>query len=130
MTESAKEKTPRRRGLGEKGRAEANRKMRQDALREKLQGHVYLQQIEKSRKDLDALSMRLHKERATMTAVEVTAARARIKAIEAVVNLNFRRLAKVLPDLKSLEISDPDGKNPLDALAAALGRAVGAPGAD
>lgn len=106
-------------------RAADNRAIRQETLREKFQGTEYLRQITNSYKELENASSSVKKAKATkkdpFVVAEVIAKADCLVRIEKVkIDTNFRRLAKVLPDLKSIEISDPHGNNPMGVFAEAL----------
>lgn len=68
------------------GRPSHNKQVRRDALREELQAREYLRQIQQVDNALSA-------EWRTMK-------RTQVEALRLKVDLNFRRLKKVLPDLK------------------------------
>lgn len=111
-------------GLDNGKRAAQNRQIRREALRDQLKGIAYLTQIDRVEKELVSESDFLKKNRSVLSADGVGASNARIRSLVAVADLNFRRLAKVLPDLKSIELSDADGENPFNSLATALRAAV------
>lgn len=92
-------------------RADKNRTIRQEALREQLQANQLITQTLDRVKKLDGLDLEPNQ----------------IAAIKAANDASLRLLAKVLPDLKAVEISqDPD--NPVfsdeRALDSALGRLI------
>ena len=71
------------------------RKQRREALREELKAREYLRQ-------LDIIDSELADNWKTLSSENVAALR--LKA-----DLNFKRLAKVLPDLKAVELTGEDG---------------------
>ncbi len=98
----------------------ARKKERQDELREKLQCSEYLAQIEKISQDLEKINRLLKRERKKLSANETGTIKTRILALKTRAEINFKRLAKVLPDLKAMEIIDEDGNNPLKSLIEAI----------
>ncbi len=76
---------------GQKTTKTARREARQEELREKLQGIEYLRQIDNAVKDVVTAGYQ-------MDANE-------LQARKFVVDTNFKRLAKVLPDLKQTDIN-------------------------
>lgn len=78
-----------------KTRAQQNRKIRQDALRAELKAREYLRQI-------NDCAVRIYDGAKEMEAGE-------LNALKAVADINFKRLAKCLPDLKAVEITGEDG---------------------
>jgi len=110
--------------------AQKRRKEQQDALRLKFKGIEYLRQLDNSQKQLEELRTTVRKARNTESnpnkiAETVAKADSQNRIIKTQVDLNFRRLAKVLPDLKQVDLTDGDGNNPLGSLAEALAEAVG-----
>ena len=98
------------------------RQDRADELRERLQGVAYLTQIEKAVKQLTNIGNTLKRHQKTMQPHEVAVIKTRISAIKLAAEINFRRLAKLLPDLRAVEFTDPDGNNPLSGLVDAIMR--------
>lgn len=74
-------------------RAQKNRAIRQESLREKLQGAQYLVHLHKIADELDD--------------AEITATRA--NAIKARADIYFKLLNKLLPDVKAIEVSGEGG---------------------
>ena len=113
--------------LGNAAAAENRRTTRQNELREKLKCEAYLINIEKISNELSKLSALLKrrakpKSEEKLSTLEISAHKVRILALKTQVDIEFRRLAKVLPDLKAIEILDEDGNNPLSGLIAAIMR--------
>lgn len=106
-------------------RAARNRYLRAEELREKLKAVEYLRQWEDAQKRLVKLSDELRKNRSSYVAEEVASVRAEIAATQAIIDLNAKRLNKLLPDLKSTELTDPTGTNPLQVLADAMLKSSG-----
>lgn len=110
-------------------RAAENRIIRQEELRKKFQGVEYISQIERDYKELADLSEGVKKAKATksnplMVSDVIAKADSRAKIIKIKMDTNFRRLKFILPELKSMELTDPNGNNPLDTLGNALVEAV------
>jgi len=109
--------------------AQTRIKEQKDALRLKFKGIEYLRQIDNGFKELDKQKELVNKAKNTEKNPS-TIADAQAKAdcvariIKVQMDVNFKRLAKVLPDLKQVEVTDQDGNNPLGQLAAALASAV------
>lgn len=76
-------------------RAEANRRVRQEALREQLKAQEYLRQIENAVSEVIAASYAVPADE--------------LAARKFVVDTNLKRLNKVLPDLKSVEHDAGEG---------------------
>lgn len=100
-----------------------------EALRQKFKGVEYLRQIDKGMTELDGQKTKVSNAKNTADnpyLVQDTQAKADCvtRIVKLQMDVNFRRLAKVLPDLKQYEFTDQDGNNPLGTLAAALAAAV------
>jgi len=108
-------------------RAAAAKKAQQDEIRNKFKGIEYVRQLEGCYNEYEQILKDLQKaktNKAKLTSAERTdlsIARSQIEilsarkeVIKAKVDLNLRRLRFVLPELKSIELSDPDGDNPFD----------------
>jgi len=80
---------------GQKTAKIARKEQRQEELREKLKGAHYLSQIDKCVKEVENANYDV--------------STSELAARKFVVDTNFRRLAKVLPDLKAIEVAGPDG---------------------
>jgi len=78
-------------------RPDKNRQRRRAALREELKAREYLRQ-------LDEVASEVTENWKSLSSEQVAALRLKT-------DLNFKRLAKVLPDLKAVEHSGPDGDN-------------------
>lgn len=109
-------KKPDNRTYTQKRRLEAR-----EALRDKFKGVEYIRQIEESYQELCKLDRTVVEAKNTKQApfhIQQTLDKAetRHKIIKTKIDTNFRRLAKVLPDLKSVELTDPNGNNPLSTL--------------
>ena len=109
--------------------AQVRIKEQKDALRLKFKGLEYLRQIDNGMKELDSQKEKVNKAKnseANPYKVQDTQAKADCvtRIIKTQMDVNFRRLAKVLPDLKQVDMGDNDENNPLGLLAAALASAV------
>ena len=80
-------------------RPDKNKQYRREALREELQAREYLRQIDQVNTDVSENWQILSSEQ--------------ISALRLKSDINFKRLAKVLPDLKAVEISG-DGGGPVE----------------
>lgn len=119
--------------------------IRKEQLREKMKGIEYLRQIENDYKELDKQQELVATAKVKIIdhikvvggkeivikghdtkELEIAIVRAEAvgKLLKIKMDTNFRRLAKVLPDLKAVELTDGEGKNPLGGLADALRSAV------
>lgn len=107
----------------------------QRAVREKFQGVEYVNQLEKVAQEYDLIIAATEKAtKAKLTEqdkknvlvinMQLENLKFRLEALKAKADLNFRRLRFVLPELKSIELSDPEGRNPFADLATALREAV------
>ena len=109
-------------------RAAQNRAIRQEAIREGMDATRYLNQIQDDFDTLGELYETVKEAKADKKnpfGARTTIEKAKVQhaILKTKLDTNFRRLAKVLGDLKSVELTDPDGKNPLLGLAAALQQA-------
>ena len=106
-----------------------------DALRAKLQGAKYLNQIEKNQKAYEELSKRLiglRKQKLTtkdkekrfeiMDTIEII--NLELKVLKDWAETNFKLLRFVLPELRSIEVKDPDGNNPFTGFLGVLSEAL------
>jgi len=100
------------------------RQDRQDDLRELLKGMEYIRELEAISKELTKMGNKLRRLQATGGADStlVSVAKTRIQVLKLRADINFRRLAKVLPDLRALELTDAEGNNPLQSLMDAIVR--------
>ena len=110
-------------------RAQHNRAIRHEQLREKLKGIEYLRQIENDYTELSVLAKEVKdvkntKEDEYKVANTIAKADCRTRILKVKMDTNFRRLKFILPELKSMELTDPNGNNPLDTLGNALAAAV------
>jgi len=115
-------------------RAAQNRAIRQESRREQLKAEEYIRQIELVEasydlaiNDLDVLIDRRKRvkmkgsltndERERITAInkQIEVVKLKLDVYKQKVDLNFRRLKFVLPELKSIELTDPSGRNPFEA---------------
>lgn len=115
-------------------RAQENKAIRREALREELQAREYLRQLEHIDREFGEIHDRVKALRGPaakasrdtvqrtnrQNGLELEKAETRIRALKERANLNFKRLNKVLPDLKAVELSDPEGKNPFGNLLEAM----------
>lgn len=110
-------------------RATVNRQIRRESLREELQAREYLRQLMHIDAELGGINDSVKKlvvpkvESPLMLAkaredadFELHKAGTRIKALRVRADINFRRLAKVLPDLKAVALTDGEGNNPFAKL--------------
>lgn len=100
-----------------------------DALRLKFQGVAYLRMILADMKEMNEQVTNVKKARSTKAnphraSIVQSKADCITRMLKTKFDTNFKLLAKVLPDLKQVEIADPEGNNPLGTLAAALASAV------
>lgn len=102
-------------------RKTANQQRVRENLRSELKGKIYLRQIGEDYDELSRIDATL-KNAKTPAQVDrrVRKAETRIKVLKIKLDTNFRRLNKVLPDLKAVEFSDAGGGSIGEAFAAAL----------
>lgn len=119
-------------------RAVENKNIRREALREELKAREYLRQLELIDKEFGEINDHLKNLKgptardtknsgflkANNFIREISRSEARVKVLKERAVLNFRRLNKVLPDLKAVEISDPEGKNPFANLIEAMRESI------
>lgn len=114
-------------------RAQRTKAITREALREKFKGAEYIRQLELTAKQYDAIietlevcttrRLRLLKtdvEKMAVLHMQQDLLKLRLDTIKGKMDLNFKRLKFVLPELRSVEIVDSDGKNPWAAMAAAI----------
>ena len=98
-----------------------------DSIREKLKATTYLNQLSDAAEEYidiidniaDLKAKRLSaKSAAKLIQIDsqIKIYDLQIKALKGLVDLNLRRLKFVLPELKSVELKDPDGNNPFAQL--------------
>ena len=85
----------------------------QEELRARLQGAAYIQQLAGIAEHFMAIEEELEKYRFVYDQTQVMNARARIEALKARADINFKRLAKVLPDLRAMEVTASGGQDDL-----------------
>lgn len=114
-------------------RAVRNKQLRQEELRKKLQGLEYIRQLELCAKEYDSIIddlnkaktakaklTRKDKEELAMISMKLDILAAKRDTLKQKVDLNLRRLKFVLPELKAVELSDPEGNSPLAGLVGTL----------
>lgn len=120
-----------------KTRAQENRAKRKEELRDKFKVVEYIRQLEEIATEYDQVSKAMDvavTQKKKLTKKDAEQLQARHHQIEALKfkievmrhkqDLNFRRLKFVLPELRSVELTDPQGKNPLGELADAFKEAL------
>lgn len=105
--------------------AAKRQQQRREELRERLKGIEYLRQWDECGIQLKEIRADLKKNIRRYGPDEVANIRAQIAAIQARIDLNSRRIAKILPDFKAVEFTDSQGENPFETFAAAVARALG-----
>lgn len=108
-----------------KQRAERNESLRKKELRDKIDASRLLNQIEKRSDELITLSEEIKTANNTARNPEkiqttINKAYARASIIGKALDTHFKLLAKRLPDLKSIEVTDEDGNNVFSAFADAV----------
>lgn len=108
-----------------KRRRDPNIAIRKQELRDRLSGMKLMESIERRSNELVQLSEDIKKAKNTeknktaiVTTINKSLARARI--ISVALDTSFRMLAKVLPDLKSIEVTDNDGNSVFTAFLEAV----------
>jgi len=96
------------------------RRQLQEELRLKIQGSQHLSKLRVIVEDLDDVQRELHKFRHVYKQTEVSNARARIEALRVKSDITFRLLAKVLPDLRAIELEAGEGSDLLSMLVNAV----------
>ncbi len=100
-----------------KTRKAHNRALEADKLRSKMKGVEYLRQITGDMTRLTALQKSVKDAKNTkkndfVVSDTVLRCKAQADIIKIKLDTNFKRLNKVIPDLKAFEHTDPDGNNP------------------
>lgn len=103
-------------------RALMRRKEEQDAIRAKFKGIEYARQLDECYKQYDTIHKDLlaaktrkakltkaEREKLLQVRTQIEILNAQRDIVKAKIDLNLRRLKFVLPELKSIELSDPDG---------------------
>jgi hypothetical protein len=110
-------------------RASHNRRVRQDALREKFKAMEYIRQLETDYSELSQIVTKLKALKAKKLTISQAKAVGRLHDYEqarfdkeilvarkdvvlAKIQTNFRRLKFCIPELKAIQLEDPEGKNP------------------
>lgn len=117
--------------------ATRNRKIRQEELRAKFQGVQYIKQLEDSAKEYDKIIAEIDKatkvkqrltakdkEKRLQVNMTLDALKLKLDVVKAKIDLNLRRLKFVVPELKGVELTDPDGNNPLNPLVSIIQKAL------
>lgn len=105
---------------GQATAANNRRKQRQDEAREKLDLTKMLNDLEKLVEKLDKIDRLLKREQKKMSTPQVATVKVRVIGLKLQADIIFRKLAKVLPDLKAIELLDENGNNPLAGLIDAI----------
>lgn len=118
-----------------KGRGPANAAARHEELRRKIQGVQILSNIAHDIQELRTTSEELGKLKATnkrqegaikkdllIANAKLGITNARVQTLDKALTHQFRLLNKVLPDLKSLELSNPSGGDLFQSLAETFGK--------
>lgn len=105
-------------------RKETNRRVRNDELRNMFKTKEYIRQLEIIDGDVAKLFKEIVK-RKHMSEDEARALHAKVTLLREKKDLQFKRIAKVLGDVKSVELTDGDGKNPLDGFVEVFKQAMG-----
>jgi len=94
-------------------RAIANRIQNQEDLRNRIANTKLMNDVEALLKDVANINKLLNsRKRKNITTEEKNFFSIKLDALKISINIKFKLLAKVLPDLKSVELSDPNGNNP------------------
>jgi cysteinyl-tRNA synthetase len=124
-------KAPSKRKISQANRTQKIRQRLHDALRDKFKGAEYIRQLEDCAKDLSSLQsamalarkkrLRLQdKEKIQLLSRMLDFHNAELAVIKTRIDLNIKRLKFVLPELRSIAITDDEGNNPLALLGSAL----------
>jgi len=107
-----------------RSRAAQNRLAHQEALREKMDATRYLNSIEKKLIEINRISTTLQQRKIKILIKEEKAYYdVKLSALGKAIDVEFRKLAKVLPDLKAIQLED-GATNPLGSLLEVFKRAV------
>ena len=85
------------------------------ALRDKMSGIAYINQMDEAMKQLDSELSSLKKKK-VLGDGERNLIDIKIKIIREKINLNLRRLKFVLPELRAITLEDGEGRNPFEKL--------------
>lgn len=105
-------------------RKRLNKAARQEALRDELSARAYINNLVRIDKDLRKLGQEAYNQRKRMGKSEASAHMIKVATLKERAAINFRLLNKVLPDLKGIELSDPQGNSPFAGLADLFKKAV------
>jgi len=118
-------------------RVQKIRQAQTEEVRRKFKAIEYIRQLEESAKEYDRIRDDMKKavtRRGKLTSKEreelfviraqINILKAQLEAIKQKVDLNLRRLRYCVPELKAIEISDPEGSNPFLTFAAAMKEAL------
>lgn len=111
-------------GVQKRERATLRRQKMQDDVRAKMSAVQYIRSIERIAEDLIQISDSLKRLKKGIDADRASKYHVQINALDKAARIKLSLLRKVLPDLKSLELSDPEGKNPLSPLADVMREAI------
>ena len=125
---TSQKKTPRNKMYGQI--AARNRARNAEIFSEKAKGNERIRQILDDIAEFKKLSDAIAKAKNSKASpyhvsTTITKNEARARILNHRVTANFKLLAKLWPDLKSVELSDPEGNNPIEALGHALKHLLG-----
>ena len=90
--------------------ASKNRRVRQEALREQLSKGKHVEHV------ID-IARKLYEPETALETIDV-------QRLKAAADIKLKLINKYIPDLKAVELSDPDGNNPLTGIASILQAAL------
>jgi hypothetical protein len=96
-------------------RRDLNKPNRQAELRAKFQVDEYIRQLKKADERLENIAKECTQRKGRMSKDEWNYYDSMVKIIKEQKDINFKRLAKVVGDVKAIELTDGDGKNPFTA---------------
>lgn len=118
-------------------RAQKIRAVQADAVRKKFKGNEYVRQLEcvsgaytsilNNLEKASIIKARLNKDellRISVINAQIDILKLKLNTLQAQADLNFKRLKFVLPELRSIEITDPSGNNPFDTFLLSLKEAI------
>ena len=119
-----------------RNKAAKDRQNQQKEIRNKFKGIEYVRQLElcsqeyeKLAKELEVAKIRKRETKGDMIKIsilnsQIDLAKIRLDIIKGRIDLNIRRLKFCLPELKSIELTDPEGKNPMAGFVGVLREAL------
>lgn len=105
-------------------RAVLNKRINQQAMRDRLQKQGHISEVIRCIKELDQMDANLKKRRKALTDAEQKKIMLRTGILTKAIDSRMKLISKYLPDLRSINFEDEDGGNPLETAISAWAKAL------